>query len=186
MNENNKRFTKATWQIMEQLLNVDDLADALSGSLEIILKVLNSEAGVLWVLDEKENRLYPAFHIAPCDISGISIENGIGIEGLVTTSGKSIRIKNALDDPRYEVSILDEQGLEVKTMLCVPLYNTIKKTVHYMMKRSSSWQNGWRRFLRLRLKKKDSGSILWRRRKFLFLYRMSSRNFRHRMESAVF
>lgn len=61
MNENNKRFTKATWQIMEQLLNVDDLSEALSGSLEIILKELQSEAGVLWVLDEKENRLYPAW-----------------------------------------------------------------------------------------------------------------------------
>ena len=27
-----KRFTKATWQMMEQLLEVDNLEDALSGS----------------------------------------------------------------------------------------------------------------------------------------------------------
>lgn len=33
-----KRFTKATWQIMEQLLEVDNLDDALSGSPEIIVK----------------------------------------------------------------------------------------------------------------------------------------------------
>ena len=32
-----KRFAKATWQIMEQLLEVDNLDDALSGSLEIIV-----------------------------------------------------------------------------------------------------------------------------------------------------
>ena len=35
-----KRFTRATWQIMEQLLEVDNLEDALSGSLEIIVKTL--------------------------------------------------------------------------------------------------------------------------------------------------
>ena len=34
----NKRFAQATWQIMEQLLEVDSLEEALSGSLEIIVK----------------------------------------------------------------------------------------------------------------------------------------------------
>ena len=42
-----KRFSKATWQIMEQLLEVDNLEDALSGSLEIIVSTLNSEAGAI-------------------------------------------------------------------------------------------------------------------------------------------
>ena len=63
MNENNRRFAQATWQIMEQLLEVDSLDDALSGSLEIILKVLHSEAGILWFLDRKTGRLFPMFHI---------------------------------------------------------------------------------------------------------------------------
>lgn len=42
-----KRFTKATWQIMEQLLEVDNIDEALAGSLQIVLEVLNSEAGHL-------------------------------------------------------------------------------------------------------------------------------------------
>ena len=37
-----KRFTQATWRIMEQLLEVDSIGDALSGSLEIIYNTLNS------------------------------------------------------------------------------------------------------------------------------------------------
>ena len=52
-----KRFTKATWQIMEQLLEVDNLEDALAGSLEIIVQTLNSEAGAIWFLDTKTDRL---------------------------------------------------------------------------------------------------------------------------------
>ena len=41
-----KRFARATWQIMEQLLEVDKLEDALSGSLETIVKTV--QAGLTW------------------------------------------------------------------------------------------------------------------------------------------
>ncbi|MBQ1924248.1 MAG: hypothetical protein II189_10530, partial [Lachnospiraceae bacterium] len=78
-----KRFTKATWQIMEQLLEVDNLDDTLSGSLEIIVKTLNSEAGAIWLLDPKTDRLSPMFHIGPADLSNITVENGFGIKGIV-------------------------------------------------------------------------------------------------------
>ena len=44
----NKRFAKATWAIMEQLLEVDNLEEALSGSLEIIVNTLNSEVKNVW------------------------------------------------------------------------------------------------------------------------------------------
>ena len=91
-------FTKATWRIMEQLLEVDDLEQALAGSLEIIVDTLQSEAGAIWFLDESTNRLTPLFHIGPADISNISIENGIGIEGIVTSTGKSVIVSAKMGD----------------------------------------------------------------------------------------
>jgi len=118
-----KRFAKATWQIMEQLLEVDNLEDALSGSLEIIVQTLNSEAGAIWFLDPKTDRLSPVFHIGPADISNISVENGLGIEGIVTKTGKSIIIADALHDPRFEGSVFDDNGLITKSTICVPLNN---------------------------------------------------------------
>ena len=118
-----KRFARATWQIMEQLLEVNDLVEALSGSLEIIVRELNSEAGAIWFLDRKTDRLFPVFHIGPVDISNISIENGSGIEGLVTKTGKSIRIEDAAADPRFDSSVFDDSGPTTRTMLCVPLNN---------------------------------------------------------------
>ena len=57
-----KRFAKATWAIMEQLLEVDNLEDALSGALEIIVELLHSEAGAIWFLDSKTDSV-------PCSIS---------------------------------------------------------------------------------------------------------------------
>ena len=118
-----KRFAKATWQIMEQLLEVNNLEDALSGSLDIIVKTLNSEAGAIWILDTKTDRLSPVFHIGPADISNITIENGLGIEGIVTKTGKSMMIADAANDSRFESSVFDDNGLITKSMICVPLNN---------------------------------------------------------------
>ena len=118
-----KRFTKATWQIMEQLLEVDSLDDALSGSLEIIVNTLNSEAGAIWLLDPKTDRLSPLFHIGPADVSNITVENGLGIEGLVTKTGKSIMVTDAATDTRFDGTVFDDNGLVTRTMICVPLNN---------------------------------------------------------------
>ena len=118
-----KRFTKATWQIMEALLEIDSLDDALSGSLEIIVNTLNSEAGAIWLLDPKTDRLSPLFHIGPADVSNISVENGLGIEGLVTKTGQSVMVTDAASDPRFDGTVFDDNGLVTKTMICVPLNN---------------------------------------------------------------
>ena len=118
-----KRFARATWQIMEQLLEVDNLEDALSASLETIVSVLNSEAGAIWFLDPRTDRLSPLFHLGPADISNIIVENGTGIEGLVTKTGKSAIVEDAATDPRFDGSVFDDNGVITKTMICVPLNN---------------------------------------------------------------
>ena len=120
----NKRFAKASWAIMAQLLKVENLEEALSGSLEIIVKTLNSEAGAIWLLDTKTDRLSPIFHIGPADISNISVENGLGIEGIVTQTGKSMFVEDAASDPRFDGTVFDDNDLVTKTMICVPLNNT--------------------------------------------------------------
>ena len=108
---------------MEQLLEVDNLEDALSGSLEIIVKTLNSEAGAIWFLDTKTDRLSPLFHIGPADISNITVENGLGIEGVVTKTGKSVIVEDAANDRRFDGTVFDDNGLVTRTMICVPLNN---------------------------------------------------------------
>ena len=118
-----KRLARASYEIMEQLLEVDQLEEALAGSLEIIVRTLDCEAGVIWYLDPKTGRLSPLFHIGPSDISDISIENGVGVEGVVTSTGKSALIADAASDPRFEGTVFDESGFTAKSMICVPLNN---------------------------------------------------------------
>ena len=95
----------------------------MSGSLEIIVGTLNSEAGAIWLLDPKTDRLSPMFHIGPADISNITVENGLGIEGVVTKTGKSVIVEDAVADPRFDGTVFDDNGLVTKTMICVPLNN---------------------------------------------------------------
>ena len=121
MVRNEGAYTRAMWRMMEQLLEVEDLEEALSGTLSIILETLHSEAGALWFLDKDSDRLYPAFHVGPADISGVSIENGVGIEGIVSKTGKSILITDCRNDPRFQDTVFDDHGLKAESLICVPL-----------------------------------------------------------------
>ena len=117
----NKQILTAMMSIMESLLETDRLEDALSGSLDIIVKALKCEEGVIWVLDKASGRLFPLICIGPADISNISIENSIGIPGIAMKTGRSVTVYDAYTDPRYDGSVFEDNGLPVRSMLCVPM-----------------------------------------------------------------
>lgn len=121
MREEKNSLNQAVWDIMEQLLDVTEIGAALSGSLEIMVRTLKSEAGAIWILDKKSDRLLPMYHFGPVDVSGISIENGEGMEGIVARSGKSVCIEDAENDQNYKGTVFDDFGLHVRSMIIVPL-----------------------------------------------------------------
>ena len=123
MESKNIRSNRAIYRVMEHLLDVENIEDALSGALVAIIDILKSEAGSIWLLDRNSDRLKPVFHVGPADISGISIENGFGIEGVVTKTGKSLMITDCENDPRFAGTVFDDQGLKAKSLICVPLNN---------------------------------------------------------------
>ena len=119
--EKDRRHTVATWRIMSQLLESENTDDALQGALETIVGQLGSEAGAIWFLDRKSNMLIPVCCMGPIDISDMTVENGIGIEGVVTQKGESIMIADVDRDPRIEDSVYDDRGHKAQTLICVPL-----------------------------------------------------------------
>ena len=119
----NLKLYEATWKTMSQLLEVEDLDEALAGSLEIIVKELNCEAGAIWLLDKDASHLSSIYQIGPVDLSNISIENGIGIEGQVAKTGKSVMIGDLSVDKSFEGTVFDDNGLTAKNVICVPLRN---------------------------------------------------------------
>ena len=123
----NKRFIGAMLDLLEQLLETEELSEALSGTLEMLVGILNCEAGAVWLLDRQSDRLVPVFHIGPVNFTNISAENGLGVEGLVTRNGESVVIQDTLAG-EYPGSVFDDCGPLVKSMICVPLKN-LRETV---------------------------------------------------------
>ena len=122
-----KRFLDALWELLGQVLETKELTDALSGALEILTRILDCEAGAVWLLDRETDRLLPVFQIGPVSFTNISVESGVGAEGIVTRTGSTLVIQDALSGD-YPGSVFDECGLTVRNMLCVPL-KTLSETI---------------------------------------------------------
>ena len=106
-----------------QLLQAVSIDEALTGGLEIMVKELDSEAGAIWLLDKKTEKLTPIFHIGEADISNTVIENGAGVEGLVTRTGEAVIVTDTSKDERFDGTVFDDYGLTTRTLICVPLVN---------------------------------------------------------------
>ena len=128
MEESNVQGNHALYRIMEQLLEIDNIEDALAAALTTIIDALDSQAGTIWLFDRKTDRLSPVFHIGKADISNITIDNGIGIEGVVTKTGKSMMITDCENDPRYTYTVVDDQDLKSVGGLnqCKPKWSKVK------------------------------------------------------------
>ncbi len=124
MNQTNSERLQelTTWKIAESLLNVDNLQEALSGMLNIVVETLDSEAGAIWLLDEKTNSIHSVINTGPVDLSNISSENGIGTEGQVITSEQSVLVSDADQSDTYDGCQFDDQGIRTKSLICVPLH----------------------------------------------------------------
>lgn len=121
MAKRNSAILNATMQIMEQLLQTDDVYEILSRGLDIMVELLRCEAGIVWIADKQQERLYPLFHKGPADITGVSIQNGTGAEGQCVTSGSTVLISRTEQTDSFEGTVYDSGSFKSETVMCLPL-----------------------------------------------------------------
>lgn len=121
MKNKGTRRAEAVWEITTLLQNAEELDTALSRCLETVISALDSEAGTIWLLDRRSNRIFPSFNHGPVDISGITIENGQGIAGTVIRDGTPIIVEDTAADESFSSSVDEESGFQTKSVICVPL-----------------------------------------------------------------
>ena len=119
--KNESPYIQILESLFEELLGQDNLETGLAGSLNILVKALKCEAGVIWLLDRKTDRLVPMFQVGPLDLSNVSMEMGSNAESYVTRSGDSVVMEKRAEDTRYTGIFLEENGITVQNMICVPL-----------------------------------------------------------------
>ena len=115
-----KKMTQVTMQIMEALLGSDDLNDAIAEGLELLVNVLESTAGAVWVRDKEEDLYYPVYQIGPADLTNMRIRGGEYAEGRTASDGQS---RMTGQDGETERSAFEAAGMSVQNLLCVPLNN---------------------------------------------------------------
>ena len=123
MEEKNTRLGLILQELYTQLLEEEDLDTALAGTLEILGRVLKSEAGAIWLLERERNLLVPMFHMGNIDLSNFSVELNSSVESFVTKTGKAVLLNSGLADERFTGSLMEDNGLPVRNMICVPLDN---------------------------------------------------------------
>ena len=119
--ENKRRFSQLLLPLYEELLEEENLETALAGSLEILVHTLKCEAGVIWLLDRSTGRLVPMFQVGPMDLSNFSVELGSTAESFVVKTGEPVCVAEPSADARFQGTFLEDNGLSVRGMICVPL-----------------------------------------------------------------
>lgn len=86
------------------------------------------DRGTVFALEEGSGRL-AAIHADGGNGRSISLNMKLGIAGLTAVSGRSVRILEAWEDPRFDRSVDLRTGYRTRSMLCVPLKSASGESV---------------------------------------------------------
>jgi adenylate cyclase len=106
--------------VMKSLASELDLNVLLQLIMKKTTEVMNADRSTLFLIDHKSNELWSKV-AQGAGIAEIRFPNGIGIAGHVATTGQTVNIPEAYDDPRFNKEIDKKTGYRTKTILCMPV-----------------------------------------------------------------
>lgn len=100
--------------------------------LELLLsktqELLECERAMLFILDESTGALFSRILVGG-EIQSIRMQVGRGIAGTVAQTGKTIRLRNAYSDPRFEPEWDRMTGFITRSLLATPLHDHLGSTI---------------------------------------------------------
>jgi phosphoserine phosphatase RsbU/P len=88
--------------------------------LETATKNLKADGGTVYLIDQKKKELWSKVFQGDLKVE-IRLPIGKGIAGHVAKTGKTIILKDAYKDPRFNPEVDKKSGYRTKTMLCTPM-----------------------------------------------------------------
>ena len=107
----------------EKLLKVLDLDILLGHLLHIAKNGINADRGTVFIVDYSLREIKSRVLIGD-EIKEIKIPIGKGIAGTVAETGRTINIRDAYKDIRFNKEIDKKTGYKTKSILCMPITNT--------------------------------------------------------------
>ena len=120
---NNSSYFEILIQLFQEILEPENLEQALEAGLEILVPSLKSDLGLIWMRDKKTGRIIPMFEVGSLDLSNLSIELGTDLESYVVRTGEKVILSEMAADERFTGSILEDFDYRIHNMICVPLGN---------------------------------------------------------------
>jgi len=105
-----------------------DPSELLTLVLERVSRVMDGERSTLYLLNDAGDELYA--EVAQGEhVQEIRLPVGEGLAGTVAKTGRSLNIKDAYKDPRFDGAWDKRTGFRTRSTLCVPLKNQHGRTI---------------------------------------------------------
>ncbi|MGM0555452.1 MAG: GAF domain-containing protein [Myxococcota bacterium] len=108
-----------------QTIQLDEL---LALIMERITKLMDAERSTLFLVDEENDELWSKVSQGVRN-KEIRLKRGQGIAGWVAMTGKSINVRDAYGDPRFNPAVDEETGFKTRNILCQPVRNQEGKII---------------------------------------------------------
>jgi signal transduction histidine kinase/putative methionine-R-sulfoxide reductase with GAF domain len=123
-----RRVSAALREVGVALGTTFDLDDLLELILSKLTELVEADRATLYLLDEAKKELVSRLVVGD-KVRSIRMKVGHGIAGIVAQTGKSIRIRDAYADPKFERDWDVLTGYRTKSMLAAPLKNHLGRTI---------------------------------------------------------
>lgn len=105
--------------------NLDRLLQLI---LTEVTKVMEADRSSLFLVDRERNELWSKI-AQGLEVREIRIKIGMGISGYVAQTGKTVNIRDAYTDPRFNQETDRHTGYRTRSILCVPMRNKLGEVI---------------------------------------------------------
>ena len=110
-----------------QSLNLEKTLQAVMNEAR---ELMQADRSTLFLFDREHHQLWSK--VATADGSNsveIRIPSDRGIAGYVASTGQTLNIPNAYEDPRFDPTVDQRTGYQTRTILCMPVYNSAEMLI---------------------------------------------------------
>ena len=127
MNDKTLKNFRTLGQVQTAVSTANTIEEALHNGINIILKECGIDYAIVWYEDVKgDSILHPYYWVCPCDLTNKAHRNNEGVVGKVYKDQKAIKFLAYQKGDDVDLDN-DLQGIEIESLVCVPLSNKYDK-----------------------------------------------------------
>ncbi|MEM6959763.1 MAG: GAF domain-containing protein, partial [Myxococcota bacterium] len=126
--ERERRKLRALQDVGALLGSTLDLNELLALVVSRISEVVDADRATLYLLDDDTGELWAKISQGE-ELVEIRLKVGDGIAGAVARSGRSLNVKDAYQDTRFDAEWDRRTGYRTRSILCVPMKNQHGRTI---------------------------------------------------------